>query len=68
MIPCAHCERPLTCDGCGAEYKPPTPEHYEALSRLELPVTCEACKAILVCHWCKTSYDGVIEDEHAPLT
>ena len=58
MVPCAYCERPLTCDGCGTPYKPPSQEHYEALSRPEVPIDCPDCHAVLVCHWCKTPYDG----------
>jgi hypothetical protein len=58
LVPCAYCERPLTCDNCRIEYQPPTPEHYEALSRPEVVLTCLGCGAVLVCHWCKTPYDG----------
>jgi DNA-directed RNA polymerase subunit RPC12/RpoP len=56
---CAYCERPLICEACGAEYRPPTPEHYQALSQVDTPVACPECEAILVCRWCKASYDGV---------
>lgn len=59
MIPCAFCERPLTCDTCGAAYLPPDADAYAALSRPEEPVVCPACEAILRCHWCQTPYDGV---------
>lgn len=59
MVPCAYCERPLTCESCRAEYVPPTPEHYEALSRPEVVLSCPACGATLVCHWCKSAYDGI---------
>jgi hypothetical protein len=62
MTPCAYCERPLICDGCQAEYNPPTREHYEALSRPEVSVNCTECGAVLVCHWCKTPYAGVDEE------
>jgi hypothetical protein len=58
MVPCAYCERPLICDGCRAEYRPPDQEQYDALSRPEVPVACPECEALLVCHWCKTPYDG----------
>ena len=58
MVPCAYCERPLICDGCQAEYRPPDPDQYEALSRPEAPVYCPECEAVIVCHWCKTPYDG----------
>lgn len=58
MTLCAYCERPLICDGCGAEYVPPTRDHYESLSRPEVPVTCTGCGSVIVCHWCKTPYSG----------
>ncbi len=58
MVPCAYCERPLICDGCRADYLPPSQSHYEALSRPEVPLFCPGCGAALVCHWCKTPYDG----------
>jgi hypothetical protein len=51
----------LTCDICRAEYQPPTQEHYEALSRPEVMLTCPGCGSVLVCHWCKTPYDGASE-------
>ena len=35
MVACAYCEQPLICDGCQADYRPPSQEHYEALSRRE---------------------------------
>lgn len=63
MVPCAYCERPLVCDGCQAEYRPPSPEAYEALSRPETTLLCPECEVVLVCHWCKTPYDGTTEDE-----
>jgi len=63
VVPCAYCDRPLVCDGCQAGYLPPTQEHYEALSRPEVPVTCPGCGAVLVCHWCKTPYDGEGSDD-----
>lgn len=68
MFPCAHCERPLICDGCQAEYVPPTPEAYEALSRPEAALICPECEAVLVCHWCKTPYDGTADDERGEGT
>ncbi len=63
MVACAYCEHPLTCDGCQAEYLPPSQEHYDSLSRYEVVVTCPACQEVLVCHWCKTPYDGGGEAE-----
>ena len=62
MVACAYCERPLTCDSCGAGYEPPSQEHYEALSYPEVLVTCPVCGAVLVCHWCKTPYDGSTDE------
>jgi len=53
----------LTCQSCGADYRPPTREHYEALSRPEVPLACPECQAVLVCHWCKTPYDGGESDD-----
>ncbi|WP_422931323.1 hypothetical protein [Singulisphaera sp. PoT] len=61
MVDCAYCERPLICEACGASYVPPSEAHYQALSRPEVPIHCHACEAILVCHWCKTPYDGLAE-------
>jgi hypothetical protein len=58
MVACAYCERPLTCDGCGAEYAPAGPEAYESLSEPEAAIVCPGCEKVLVCHWCKTPYDG----------
>ena len=58
MFPCVHCERPLICDACQAAFVPATPEQYEALSRSEATLLCPECQAVLVCHWCKTPYDG----------
>lgn len=55
---CVFCDRPLTCESCGAEFEPRDREHYEALSRPEVPVVCPGCEEILICHWCKTPYDG----------
>ncbi|MHB1558167.1 MAG: hypothetical protein ACYC61_11950 [Isosphaeraceae bacterium] len=63
MIECPYCEKPLVCEACSAEYVPPTPEHYEALSRPEVPLYCPNCEAMLVCHWCKTPYDGEPEGQ-----
>jgi hypothetical protein len=62
MVACAYCEQPLICDHCGAEYTPPTQEHYEALSHREDAVLCPNCEQVLVCHWCKTPYDGAAEE------
>jgi DNA-directed RNA polymerase subunit RPC12/RpoP len=58
MVACAYCEKPLICDDCRAEYVPPTPEHYLALSQRDALLRCTHCGAVLVCHWCKTPYDG----------
>ncbi len=58
MVELAYCEKPLICDDCRAEYVPPSPDHYLALSQPEIPLTCPQCGAVLVCHWCKTPYDG----------
>jgi hypothetical protein len=58
MVACVYCQRPLICETCQTEYAPPTQEAYEALMRPELPVICPECEAIVVCHWCKTPYDG----------
>ena len=55
---CAYCDRPLICESCGTDYRPPDQQHYEALSRAEVPIACPERHAILVCHWCKTPYDG----------
>lgn len=60
---CAYCERPLVCDSCQAEFHPPTPVEYEAMSEVEEEILCPACGETLVCHWCKTAYDGSAEDE-----
>ena len=59
---CAFCDRILICDACEAEYRPPTAEHYEALSRSDIPMDCPVCEAPLVCRWCKTPYDGGDEE------
>lgn len=58
MIDCAYCEQPLICEECGAYYSPPSQENYDALSRPEVPIECPECGAVLVCHWCKSRYDG----------
>ena len=55
---CAFCERPLICDGCGIEYQPADLEQYRARSMGEAQVLCRGCGQPLVCHWCKTPYDG----------
>ncbi len=57
-MPCAYCDRPLICDGCDAPYAPADRDQYDALSRADVPIICPGCEAILVCHWCKTPYDG----------
>lgn len=60
---CAYCERPLECDACRTLYLPPSQAHYDAISRPEVPLTCPECGATLVCHWCKTPYDGMSGEE-----
>jgi hypothetical protein len=55
---CTYCERPLECAACRTLYLPPTQAHFDALSRPEIPLACQACGETLVCHWCKTPYDG----------
>ena len=66
MIECAYCERPLICESCRTPYKPPSQQHYEALSQAEAALGCPECGAVLVCHWCKTPYDGGDKDSDAP--
>jgi RNase P subunit RPR2 len=61
MIDCAYCERPLICESCRTPYMPPTQEQYEALSHPDVAVGCPECGTVLVCHWCKASYDGLEE-------
>jgi hypothetical protein len=61
MVVCAYCEHTLICDGCQAEFVPASQEQYEALSRREDVIACPGCKQVLVCHWCKTPYDGAPE-------
>jgi len=63
MVVCAYCERPLICEDCGASYVPQSEAFYQALSRSDVPITCHACGVILVCHWCKTPYDGLSADD-----
>ena len=58
MISCVYCDNPLECDACREPYRPPGQAEYDALSRPEIPVICHDCGAILVCHWCRTPYDG----------
>lgn len=59
---CSYCERPLICKECGLEFEPRDQEQYEALSRPEEPLICQGCDAVLICHWCKTPYDGEGDD------
>ncbi len=61
---CVFCDRPLECDACGEPYEPRGRAAYEALGRVEVPVACPSCGSVLVCHWCRTPYDG--EDGGAP--
>ncbi len=63
MIDCAFCERPLICESCRTPYKPPTQEHYAALSQMDAAVECPECGLLLVCHWCKASYDVIEEND-----
>jgi hypothetical protein len=63
MVACAYCDRPLICNECQAEYRPPSPEAYESLSCPEATLVCPECEAVIVCHWCKTPYDGTTQDE-----
>lgn len=64
---CAYCERPLECDACRTAYLPPSQAHYDAISRPDVPLACPACGATLVCHWCRTPYDGMAgEDVEEP--
>ncbi len=63
MIDCAYCERPLICDACRTPFRPPSQEAYEALSQREVTLACPECGVVLVCHWCKASYDV---DEKVP--
>ena len=58
MIPCVYCDRPLDCLACRENYRPPGQAQYDALSRPEVPLSCSACGTPLVCHWCRTPYDG----------
>jgi hypothetical protein len=60
---CAFCERPLICDDCGLEHRPPDVEAYRALSMGEEEILCPGCGRTLVCHWCKAPYDGSPPDE-----
>jgi len=62
-IVCTYCNNPLECDDCREPYVPPSPEHYAALSRPEVALACPECGATLICHWCKTPYDGGEESE-----
>jgi hypothetical protein len=63
MEKCAYCNRPLICESCEAEYQPTSQEAYERLMEAEEAVVCPECEEILVCHWCKTPYDGSVQDE-----
>lgn len=58
MSVCAYCERPLECDVCRSVYRPADSEAYRLLSQGDEPIVCPGCAQILVCHWCKTPYDG----------
>ncbi len=62
MVACAYCDHPLVCEGCGEIYVPPSEAFYQALSRPEVPITCNTCGAVLTCHWCKTPYDGLASE------
>ena len=63
MPDCAYCEHILTCDACGADYQPASLDEYQGLSAADQPIACPSCGATLVCHWCKTPYDGKGPDE-----
>jgi hypothetical protein len=63
MTTCAYCERTLICEACGADYLPPSAEAYQALSRPDAAVNCPGCGSLLVCHWCKTPYDGLADND-----
>jgi hypothetical protein len=63
MLNCAYCENPLICEACEAAYVPPSAEAYQALSRPDAAVTCPGCGSLLVCHWCKTPYDGLADND-----
>ncbi len=65
MVACAYCERTLVCEACGAEYIPPSAEAYQALSRSDAAIACPGCGSVVVCHWCKTPYDGMAGDDEA---
>ncbi|HZW30250.1 MAG TPA: hypothetical protein VFF52_06040 [Isosphaeraceae bacterium] len=62
MVTCAYCEKPLVCDKCRADYTPPSEEVYQALSQPDVLLACPECGAVLICHWCKTPYDGSVQD------
>ena len=59
---CVYCEKPLECEACREPYEPPGRLEYEALHRVDVPVTCPSCGSTLVCHWCQTPYDGEGDD------
>jgi len=63
MIPCAYCNRPLTCDDCGEPFLPPDPATYHSLSWTDHPIACPSCSHVLICRWCKTPYDGLLDDD-----
>jgi len=60
---CAYCDHPLECEECRVVYEPPRRVDYDALSRPEVPLVCQGCGTVLVCHWCKTPYDGLGDEE-----
>ena len=59
---CLYCDNPLDCAACRSVFEPIDRAAYDALSRPEVPLTCVACGATLVCYWCKTPYDGCGEE------
>ncbi len=61
MWNCAYCDKPLICEACNTEVIPADESFYEALNDVDKPVFCLECEALLVCHWCKTPYDGTRE-------
>ena len=63
MVTCVDCERPLMCDSCQVEYAHPSAEAYEAYMDGQSPLFCAGCEAVLVCRWCKASYEATAGPE-----
>jgi hypothetical protein len=55
---CAFCDKPLICDACNADFQPASEDQYHDLHSTDRPVFCPECEQLLICHWCKTPYDG----------